>query len=386
MIPLCTPCIRNNEFERIKNCIDTEWVSYGGHYVREFEQKLCDYTGSQYCTVTVSGTSAIHTALTLVDVKPNEEVILPSLSFVAPANAIRYCGAWPTFVDVCPNTWQWDMDKLEDFLSRKTYFDSKGDLFNSITKRRIAALLPVHLLGALADIPEILKLAKAYGLPVIEDAAESLGAKWNGRGIGSSLIDDEATRITCTSFNGNKIITTGGGGAILTNSQSISDKAAHLTTTAKIDDIEFDHDQIGFNYRLTNMAAALGIGQLECISDFIERKKEIAKIYRENLSCSEQIVDQMPSLDQVDQSYWLYTILLKENSRELLHYLQKERIQSRPLWKTLPDLQYLDHCYVHSSETARDLHNRSLSIPCSTHLTKEDQMLVVESIQKYFES
>ena len=384
MIPLCAPNIRNQEWKRIKDCVDTEWVSYAGKYVSEFEQALCDFTGATHAAATISGTSALHIALILSGVGYDDEVILPALSFVAPANAIRYQGAWPTFVDVSMDDWQVDVNKIEEFLSGSCSRDAAGILRNIHTGRRVAAIMPVHLLGGMADMDALIRIAETYQLPLIEDAAESLGALWKGQGIGAPLGESSSIlRTTCTSFNGNKIMTTGGGGALLTNSKTLAQSARHLCTTAKTDDIEFDHDRVGYNYRLGNMAAALGIGQLEQLNSFLERKKQIATQYQKELSALDGIECLHPTGENTTNSYWLYTILLKDNSRKLLQHLAESSIQSRPLWKALCDLPYLTECYVHSAENTHTLTQRALSIPCSVGLTDSHQQAVIQSIKQF---
>lgn len=387
MIPLCVPYIRNQEWERIKECIDTEWVSYAGKYVSQLEDDLCHYTGAGHAAVTISGTSALHIALILSGVGPDDEVILPALSFVAPANAIRYQSAWPTFVDVSMDDWQMDVNQVENFLTKSCERKASGELRNIHTGRRVTAIMPVHLLGGMANMDVLMQLAKEYQLPLIEDAAECLGAQWKGTGIGSPLVDHvPVSRITCTSFNGNKIMTTGGGGALLTNCEATAAQARHLCTTAKIDDIEFDHDQVGYNYRLSNMAAALGVGQLKQLDYFLKRKKEIAQRYDAALTGLEGIAATLPTGKHVTNSHWLYTLLLKTNSRDLLRNLAEHDIQSRPLWKALCDLPYLKNCHIHSSSNTHDLIDKALSIPCSVGLTDTEQEKVITIVQSFLNS
>jgi len=384
MIPLCAPYIRSDEWVRIKDCIDTEWVSYAGKYVQEFEANLARYTGAHHAAVTISGTSALHLALVVAGVRHDDEVILPALSFVSPANAIRYQGAWPTFVDVSMLDWQIDIGQIEDFLSNSCKRDSSGNLLNIHTGRRIAAIMPVHLLGGMADLDALIRIAAEHRLPLIEDAAECLGARWKEKGIGALLQNQpEIQRFTCTSFNGNKIMTTGGGGALLTNCPETAQLAKHLSTTAKTDDIEFDHDQVGYNYRMSNMAAALGVGQLEQLDYFLERKKEIAERYTEEFSACGAIPATLPTGRHVTNSHWLYTILLERDSRDLLRHLAEEGIQTRPLWKPLSSLSYLSGCHVVSDDNTRVLAERALSLPCSVGLSKNDQDTVIGQVIGY---
>ena len=384
MIPLCVPYIRNQEWIRIKDCVDTEWVSYAGKYVEQFEQDLASFTGAQHAAVTISGTSALHIALICAGVRLDDEVILPALSFVAPANAIRYQGAWPTFIDVSMDDWQMDVGQLETFLISCCERNTAGDLINMKTGRRVAAIMPVHLLGGMANLDELVRLANIHQLPLIEDAAESLGAKWKGKGISARLDNQpEIARITCTSFNGNKIMTTGGGGALFTNCEKTVKLAKHLCTTAKTDNIEFDHDQVGYNYRMSNMAAALGIGQLEQLDFFLQRKKEIALSYTSAFCSHKSIQATLPTGDHVSNSYWLYTILLNDNSRPLLNHLANRKIQTRPLWKPLSSLSYLSSCHVVADTNTRNLSAKALSLPCSVGLSPEDQERVIGCVSDY---
>lgn len=386
MIPLCVPHIRNHEWSRIKECVDTEWVSYAGKYVEQFEQDLAAATKAAHAVVTISGTSALHLALIIAGVGHNDEVILPALSFVSPANAIRYCGAWPTFVDVSLESWQMDTQQVADFLREDCLRDHQGVLRNKHTQRRVAAIMPVHLLGGMADLHALARLAEEYQLPLIEDGAESLGAQWKGAPFGAPLDnEDKILRIACTSFNGNKIMTTGGGGALFTHSSEIAQQAKHLSTTAKTDVIEFDHDQVGYNYRMSNMAAALGVGQLEQLAQFIARKKQIASRYSEAFADLPQITDTLKASSGVDCSYWLYTIRCSGDSRPLLRHLSEQGIQTRPLWKVLSSLNYLDQCHVVADKNSRSLVEQCLSLPCSVGLSEDQQKTVIESISHYFQ-
>jgi len=387
MIPLCVPHIRNREWELVRQCLDSEWVSYAGSYVDQFEKELAEYVGSGYAVAAISGTSALHLALVSAGVGIDDEVLLPALSFVAPANAIRYCGAWPTFIDVSLETWQWDLDHVEGFLRHHTSrAAATGALINRHTGRRIAAMMPVHLLGGMADVARLVALAREFQLPLIEDAAEAFGSRWHGNGIGAPVPGDGGIlRIVCTSFNGNKIMTTGGGGALFSNDRAVASRAKHLSTTAKTDPIEFDHDEVGYNYRLSNMAAALGVGQLAMMDQFIARKTQLAATYDRGLTGLANLLGSLPSAPHVVSNCWLYTILLNGSSRPLLKHLASHSIQSRPLWKLLPELPFLDSCHVHSADVARMLVGNALSIPCSVGLTDGEQAQVISAIREFMQ-
>lgn len=377
LIPLSVPHIKGNEWKYIKECLDANWVSSAGEFVGRFEQKVADFIGRKYAVACVNGTSSLHVALLLAGIKPEEEVLLPALTFVATANAVRYTGAWPVFIDVEPDTWQMNPQKVQDFLINECDY-SEGRLINCNTKRVVRAILPVHLLGHPVDIDPILKVAQRFGLKVIEDAAESLGAFYKDQKVGA--LGD----IACFSFNGNKIITSGGGGMIATDNEEWAKKARYLTTQALDDPIEHIHNQVGYNYRLTNLQAAMGVAQMECLEDFIEKKRGIACRYSKNL---EQIAGiKIPQEAKWAKStFWLYTILINKDaygisSRELLHKLKEANIQTRPLWHPLHSSEPFKNSYAYKIEVVDKLYREALSLPCSVGLTLEQQDKVIQTI------
>ncbi|RME03545.1 MAG: aminotransferase DegT, partial [Deltaproteobacteria bacterium] len=253
-IPLSIPKLAGNEWRYVRECLDTNWVSSVGAFVERFEREVAARVGARYGVATASGTAAIHIALLVSGVGPGDEVLLPTLTFIAPANAIRYVGAVPLLLDVDPVTWQLDPEKTIDFLEKECRWQ-EGRLVNRTTGRRVRAIMPVHILGHPVDLDPILEVARKYELTVIEDATESLGARYKERHVGN--LGD----IGCFSFNGNKIITSGGGGMIVTNDETTARRARYLTTQAKDDPIEYVHGELGYNYRLTNLQAALGVAQ-----------------------------------------------------------------------------------------------------------------------------
>ena len=379
-VPLCEPSIQGNEWKYIKDCLDTNWVSSVGKYVDAFENTIAEYLGVQYAIATVNGTSALHTALLVAGIKPNDEVLTSTLTFIAPANAIRYVGAWPIFIDAEMQYWQMDIDKLTDFIRNKCSWKN-GNLINNLTHRKITAILPVHVLGHPSNMKPIMNLAKKYNLKVIEDCTESLGSKYSDNMSGS--FGD----MSCFSFNGNKLITTGGGGMITTNNQRFAEKAKHLTTQAKSHNIEYIHDEIGYNYRLTNIQAAMGVAQMERINEYIECKQLIAKNYNTALESNDAIIT-MKEAPWAKSVWWMYTILINQkiskiDSRSLLKSLDEVRIQTRPLW------QPLHMSSAHSNSQATDcskselLYQQSLSLPCSVGLNTKDQDLVISKIESY---
>ena len=276
-IPLCVPSMGGNEWAYVKECLDINWVSSLGAFVDRFETELAEYVGSKHAVATASGTAALHIALLVAGVEPDDEVLLPALTFIAPANAVRYCQAWPVFIDVEPRFWQLDIDRVARFLEDECVV-REGALHNRASGRRVKAVLPVHVLGHPVDMNPLLGLARRYGLAVVEDATESLGARYKDRLVGN--LGD----IAVFSFNGNKLITTGGGGMIVTDSREWADRARYLTTQAKDDSIEYVHNEVGFNYRLTNVQAAMGCAQLEDIEDRLTAKRAVAEAYRDGLA------------------------------------------------------------------------------------------------------
>ena len=378
-IPLSAPEIRGREWEYIKDCLDTGWVSSVGGYVDRFERAIEELTGTGHAVACMNGTSALHIALLVAGIQPDEEVLMPAVSFVSPANAIRYAGAYPVFIDVDPATWQIDPEQVEDFLTKQCLLRD-GKCVNQATGRAVRAILPVHLLGHSVDMDALCLLASRFGLTVIEDAAESIGATYKGRVVGG--IGD----IGCFSFNGNKIITTGGGGMIVTNKADWAEKARYLTTQAKDDPIESVHNEIGYNYRMTNIQAAMGVAQLELLPDYIETKRAIAARYHTGLSGAAGIV--LPQEQPWARSiYWLYTILIDDavretTSRRLMERLAAAGIQSRPLWCPLPRLRPFCDCYAYEITVADRLYRQALSLPSSVGLQGGDQDRIIQLIRE----
>ncbi|HEX3320320.1 MAG TPA: LegC family aminotransferase [Terriglobales bacterium] len=376
-IPLSVPEIRGNEWSYVKECLDTGWVSSVGEYVNRFECSIAKKVRAQSGVATSSGTSALHIALLVSGVQPDDEVLVSTLTFIAPVNAIRYAGAWPVLMDAEPNFWQINPDKVADFLKKNCRF-TNGELRNRASGRRIRAVMPVHILGHPVDLDPIRVIAREFDLSVIEDATECLGATYRGNRIGAT------SEIACFSFNGNKIITTGGGGAIVTSNAQWADRARYLTTQAKDDPVEFVHGTVGYNYRLTNIQAALGCAQLEKLDEFIEKKRSIASRYEDGFR-NIAGVTLMRQAAWAESIFWLYTILIDEaefgmDSRTLLKKLEERGIQTRPLWQPMHRSPvHRNHESFHC-ETADWIHARALSLPCSVGLTESDQNLVIQTV------
>jgi perosamine synthetase len=376
-VPLIVPEICGNEWKYVKECLDTNWVSSVGSYVDRFEKLVAERAGTKYAIATVNGTAALHVALLLSGVQQDDEVVVPSLTFIAPANAIRYVGAWPVFIDAEPTYWQIDPAGVVDFLNNGCRWDGES-LRNRKSGRRVKAILPVHILGHPADLDPILEVAEKYSLPVIEDATEGLGASYRGKSLGS------LGHAGCFSFNGNKIITTGGGGMMVTNDAEWAARARYLTTQAKDDPIEYVHNAVGYNYRLTNLLAAMGCAQMEQLDKFVEAKQKIAKRYREALISLPGI--HLPKqADWASSTYWMYTVLIDPkvagiDSRQLLRDLAAKKIQTRPLWQPIHRSAAHDAAGSPACPNSDVLYSQAISLPCSVGLSQSDQSYVIDTI------
>jgi aminotransferase in exopolysaccharide biosynthesis len=374
-IPLSVPNLAGNEWKYIKECLDTNWVSSVGSYVDKFEQDFARFTGAKYAVSVVNGTAALHIALRLAGVTTNDLVIVPNITFVASLNAITYCRAEPLLIDVHPKTWQLDTDLLQELLATQTY-SKDGQLYHTTTHQRIRAIMPVHVLGNMCDMPTIMAVAQQYNLVVLEDATEALGSAYQGKQAGTWGL------LGCSSFNGNKIITTGGGGMIMTNDEALAKKAKHLTTQAKSDAFEYIHDEIGYNYRLVNILAAMGVAQLEQILRFLQRKREINTFYRASLQNIAGLqFQEIPT--EITCNYWLFTVMHPQQ-KGLIQHLLKHKIQVRPLWLPMNRLQMFQKnlYYTHKDNSWR-IYEKSISLPCSSNITDEELDRVVETIKSF---
>jgi perosamine synthetase len=379
MIPLSVPTLGGREREYVAECLETNWVSYLGPFVDRFERELAGAVGARHAVATSSGTAALHLALMAMGVSPDSEVVMPGMSFVAPGNAVRYCGAWPTFVDLNPHDWQIDLEKLDDFFARGCARTSRG-LENKATGRAISALLAVDLLGDVGDVDGIWQIASRYDLPVVEDAAECLGATYKKRPIGAAVPGcADGRRLIITSFNGNKIVTCGGGGAVFTENAQIAAQIKHLSTTARTDSVRFLHDQVGYNYRLTNVAAAIGVAQLERLGEFVAAKRGHAARYRDAF-CADRRITCHPESRHTDSIFWLYTVLLESDAMPAITVLNELGIQARPAWTPLYELPQFSGCYAHRCEFTAQFARRAVSLPSSVSLTRESQDRVIEAV------
>lgn len=368
-IPNAVPYLGGNEWQYVKECLNTNWVSSAGPFVERFEKEIAGYVGVPHAVATVSGTAALHVALLLAGIKPGDEVLVPALTFIATANAVRYCGGVPIFMDSEPQSWAMDPEKVADFLTRECEV-KRGRVVNRATGRTVRTLLPVHLYGHPADLDPLLGLCDQFPLTLVEDAAEALGAKYKGRRVGAHGLAG------CLSFNGNKIITTGGGGMILTNDEGLARRARSLTTQAREEGPEFVHREVGFNYRLSNIHAALGVAQLEQLDGFIEAKRKTARVYTEavgRLGGTEPLGEAPWAFS----TFWMYSVLLDPSQhgdvRRLIAAANEGGIEVRPLWYPLHRQPVFAGCQAYRIEVADRLYARGVSLPCSVGITPEEQ-------------
>lgn len=366
VVPLHEPEFIGNEWKYVKECIDTGWVSSVGSYVDAFEARLMEITGAKYAVAVVNGTAALHLALRLAGVKPGDEVIVPALSFVATANAVAYCGATPHFVDCESKTLGMDPEALGQHLQCIAEITADG-LRNKLTGRRIAAIVPMHTFGHPVRMPELINVATRFNIPVVEDAAESLGSSFEGRHTGTTGV------MGVLSFNGNKIVTTGGGGAILTNDATLAERAKHLSKTAKKPHRwEFFHDEIGYNYRLPNLNAALGCAQLENLDSLVSRKRILAERYRQTFSdCAELLFVDEPA--GCKSNFWLNAVRIKGErgamvKDDVLAKANDAGFQCRPAWTLLSDLPMFVSCPKAELDVARMLESTLINLPSSANL------------------
>ncbi|MED4911300.1 LegC family aminotransferase [Brevibacillus centrosporus] len=369
LIALHEPSFQGNEWAYVKECLDTGWVSSVGKYVDQFEEMLAEITGVKKAVAVVNGTASLHMCLKLAGVREQDEVLIPALTFIATANAVSYTGAIPHFVDIEEKTLGLDPVNLADYLSDLATVHN-GECFNKHTGRRIKAVVPMHTFGHPVDLDRLQEVCEKYSLALIEDAAESLGSYYKGRHTGNWGI------ASAISFNGNKITTTGGGGAILTNDEELGKLAKHLTTTAKLPHKwEFRHDQIAYNYRMPNLNAALGCAQLEQLPLFLEKKRRLAEAYRNAFSVVSGVSFVSEPEDTVS-NYWLNTILLQDeyaSARDaILEETNVNGIMTRPAWTLMHKLPMFTECPRMDLSTAESIERRLINIPSSPHLTHQD--------------
>jgi perosamine synthetase len=377
VIPLSVPHLGGREWAYVKECLDTGWVSSAGAFVDRFEKEMARYTGANHAVACSCGTAALHIALIISGVGADDEVIVPTLTFVATVNAVRYTGAHPVFMD-CDCFYNIDPQKTLRFLREET-FQKDGQTWNKRTGRRVAAILPVHVFGNAAELDELLSVCRNSGIRVVEDAAESLGTVYKGgqlAGKHTGTVGD----VGALSFNGNKIITTGGGGMVLTNNAERAARARYLTTQAKDDEVRFIHHEVGYNYRMNNVQAALGLAQLEQLPEFLDAKRRHYGEYAKRLE-GIQGLTLAPVPPYAENNHWLCAVQIDASLYELdrdslMQRLSARGIQARPVW-------YLNHlqrpylqCQSYQIERALDLWESTLNLPSSVGLTQEQLEMV----------
>ena len=376
MLLLSGPNMAGNELKYVTECITTGWVSSVGAYVDQFEKMSAEFAGAKYAVATSSGTTALHICLVMMGVNSDDYVITPNITFIATCNSIKYTGANPIFIDTDAATWQMDLNLLEEFLTNETE-QRNGVCHYKKDGKRIPVIMPVHVLGNMCDMDKLMALARQHNLTVIEDSTEALGSYYKGKHAGSFGL------LGTFSYNGNKIITTGGGGMIITDDETLAKKAKHLTTQAKSDAFEYIHDEIGYNYRLVNVAAAIGVAQMEQLPGFIQRKYEIIDLYKKELEGVGDIKFQEVSAD-VKPNWWLPTIFTAKQ-KEVLKILNDNKMQSRPFWVPMNQLRmFTENIYYNHTDRSNFVYQHCLSIPCSTYITNNDLKAVAAKIKECF--
>ncbi len=371
-IPLSVPSISGKEWEYVKECLDTEWVSSAGKYVDLFEKKIAEYTGANYAIACVNGTSALQVSLRLAGVQPGHEVIISTLTFIAPVNAIVYNGASPLFMDV-DKYYNIDAEKTIEFIRQETVFRD-GFTYNKVTNNKISAIVPVHVWGNAVWQDELVPLCEERNIVIVEDASESLGTvytagEFEGRSAGT------IGKLGCLSFNGNKIITAGGGGMILTDNEQLANKARYLTTQAKDDPVRYIHHEIGYNFRLTNIQAALGVAQLEQLPLFLKCKRKIFEQYQSGLKNIDGLGLAEVS-NYANNNHWMNLLQVDseaygEDWESLMQRLKEKGVQTRPVWLLNHLQRPYQKCQNYGYESAEKLFNKSLCLPSSINLTND---------------
>lgn len=367
-VALHEPQFAGNEWQYLRECLDSTFVSSVGKFVDRFEMELAAYTGAKHTVAVVNGTAALHVALRLAQVRRDDEVVVPALTFVATANAVSYCGAVPHFADSEERTLGLDPRALRDHL-RATSEIRSSQCVNRETGRVIRALVPMHAFGHPVDIEGLLAVARDFHLSLVEDAAESLGSTISGRHTGTFGL------MGTLSFNGNKTVTTGGGGAILTSDRKLAARAKHLTTTAKLPHRwEYRHDEIGYNYRMPNINAALGCAQLERLTEFLQAKRCLFERY-DSAFADVPNMHLVTERDGCRSNYWLQTLLLDECAAEwrddILGATNDLGLTTRPAWTLMHRLPQYKDCPRMPLPVAESLERRLISLPSSAHLVSE---------------
>ena len=384
MINLSVPNLSMDILDNLKECLESGWVSTGGRFIPEFEEKVKKYMKTKFAAGVQSGTAGLHMSLQVLGVQRDEEVFVPTLTFIAAVNPTTYLGASPIFID-CDDSLCMDPIKLEKFCSEECDF-REGILVNKKTNKKIRALVIVHVFGNMADMEKIMDIAKKYNLKVLEDATEALGTYYTeGRYKGkyAGTIGD----IGVLSFNANKIITTGGGGMVVGDNEELVEKVRFLSSQAKKDTLYFIHDEIGYNYRMLNLQAALGTSQIDQLESFIETKIKNYEIYKEELEKIEGL-EILPFVEGIRANHWFYSLKIDKEKYgigrdELLQKLVDAGIQTRPIWGLIHQQKPYSACQNYKIEKALYYYDRILNLPCSSNLTEKEVYQVIEKIREF---
>ncbi|MBN1461981.1 MAG: DegT/DnrJ/EryC1/StrS family aminotransferase [Armatimonadetes bacterium] len=377
-IPLSQPYLEGPGYWRIQACLESGDVSAQGTFLSEFAERICAATGARHCVLVASGTAALHLILRVAGIGPGDEVLVPSLTFIASANVVTYVGATPVFLDVDPATSCLDVQSLRSFLGDHCE-RREGSTWNLRTGRRIRAVMPVHLYGHPVDMEPLRMLSQEHGLFSVEDATEALGASYRGASVGT--LGDAAA----LSFNGNKLITTGSGGAVLTDDPAFAERVRHLSTQARVPGIDYRHDEVGYNYRMTNLQAALGCSQIENLSWRLAKKRAIADQYRAEL-------DGLSGLEFCEEAtwaqsaYWLSCARVRNgaplSARELTDALRARGMMARPFFMPLHTLPPFSTCPAVDVGDAVRAYEEGVCLPSHLGLAQDDIRAVTSAIRE----
>lgn len=370
---MSVPNFKGNEKKYVMEAIDSEWVSTAGKQIEQFEDRVAEYVGAAGAVACQSGTAGLHLAMIALGITEGDLVLVPTLTFVAAVNPVRYVGASPVFFD-CDDYLTIDPQKIRSFCEEECEL-VQGRLLHRKTGRQVKAMVAVHVFGNIAAMEELMKIAGKYHLAVIEDATEAMGSYYKeGRYKGKYAGTIGAVGVY--SFNGNKIITTGGGGMIVSQDPLLLKRCRHLSAQAKADPLYFDHDEVGYNYRMTNLQAALGLAQMEQLEEFIERKKTNYRVYQE------AGLPLLPFREDIRANYWFYSYETKHRD-SLLAYLNQKGIQSRPVWKLIHTLKPYQEEIAYRVTRADGIYRRIVNLPCSSNLDGESVKYVAECVKEF---
>ena len=379
-IPLSVPNIKGNEIQYVTDALEKEWVSTGGAYIDRFEQEIADYLNVDTAVACQSGTAGLHLALLLSGVTPDDLVIVPTLTFIAAVNPVKYLGAAPVFMD-CDESLCMDMEKLQCFCETECELRDEK-LIHLETKKHVKAAIVVHVFGNMADMEKAVKIAGKYHLVLIEDATEALGSHYT-EGPFAGRYAGTIGGIGVYSFNGNKIITTGGGGMMVTKDPVLSQRARYLSTQAKDDAVNFIHGDVGYNYRMTNLQAAVGVAQLEKLNDFIMVKKANYQHYQKGIQTLDGL-QLLPFNKAIEPNYWFYSLYIEDlekySKQAIIEKLSENNIQTRPIWGLIHEQKPYQKDIAFDIKKAKDYHRRIVNLPCSSNLTAGDVDRVLETL------